>query len=189
MSLEQFQLGTALNDLVEVIRRYRIMLPGPLAILLRVMTMLEGTGRILAPEFNLMEMLEPYERKLIMRKLSPRRVWRSLSTFIGDWDDLFRQFPRQISSIFRLLQRQEIGVQLMHRHLEPSVNRVVFGLLVSALFVGSSLLWAFRAPPVIAEMSIFGVIGCFASGLLGYHLFRAIQHSGQLEEPEDKLRH
>jgi len=84
------------------------------------------------------------------------------------------------------LQRQEIGVQLMHRHLEPSVNRIVFGLMVSALFVGSSMLWAFRAPPVLADLSVLGVIGCLVSGLLGYHLFRAIQHSGHLEEPEDR---
>jgi ubiquinone biosynthesis protein len=188
MSLEQFQLGTALNDMIEAIRRYRIMLPGPLALLLRVMTMLEGTGRMLAPQFNLMEMLEPYQHKMVLKKLSPRRIWRNLATFVGDWDDLFRQFPRQIGSVFRLLQKQEIGVQLMHRHLEPSVNRVVFGLMVSALFVGSSMLWAFRAPPVLADISIFGAVGCLASGLLGYHLFRAIQHSGHLEEPEDRLR-
>jgi ubiquinone biosynthesis protein len=188
MPLEQFQFGTALNDLTEAVRRYRIMLPAPLALLIRVMVMLEGTGRILAPQFNLMEMLEPYQRKMVMKKLSPRRFWRLLATLGRDWDDLFRQFPRQLTSIFRLLQRQEIGVQLMHRHLEPSVNRVVFGMLVSALFVGSSMLWAFRAPPVLAEMSVFGVIGCFASGLLGYYLFRAIQHSGQLEESEDRLK-
>lgn len=184
MPLEQFQFGAALNDLTEAIRRYQIMLPAPLALLLRVMIMLEGTGRLLAPRFNLMELLEPYQRKAALKKFSPRRVWRRFAGVGSDWDDLFRQFPRQISSIFRLLQRQEIGVQLMHRHLEPSVNRVVFGLLVSALFVGSSMLWAFRAPPVLADISIFGIVGCFTSGILGYHLFRAIQHSGHLEEHE-----
>jgi ubiquinone biosynthesis protein len=133
-------------------------------------------------------MIEPYQRKMALKKYSPRRLWRRLATLGNDWDDLFRLFPRQFASIMRLLQKQEIGVQLMHRHLEPSVNRVVFGLLVSALFVGSSMLWAFRAPPVLADVSIFGVIGCFVSGLLGYHLFRAIQHSGHLEETDDRDR-
>jgi ubiquinone biosynthesis protein len=186
MPLEQFQFGTALNDLTEAIRRYHIMLPAPLAVLLRVMVMLEGTGRLLAPTFNLMEMLEPYQRKLLRKKLSPRRLWRRLASLGNDWDDLIREFPRQIGTMFRMLQKQEVGVQLLHRHLEPSVNRVVFGLLVSALFVGSSMLWAFKAPPVLEEVSVFGVIGCLVSGLLGYHLFRAIQHSGHLEEPNDK---
>ena len=188
MPLDQFQLGTALNDLTEAIRRYHIVLPSPLAVLLRVLVMLEGTARQLSPRFNLMELLEPYRRKMTMRKMSPRRMWRRLSRSVRDWDDLVRDLPRQLGSIFRMFQKQEIGVQLRHRHLEPSVNRVVFGLLVSALFVGSSMLWAFKAPPVLAEISVFGVIGCAVSGLLGYHLFRAIQHSGHLEEPDDKSK-
>ena len=54
-----------------------------------------------------------------------------------------------------MLERQEMGVQLLHRHLEPSVNRLVFGLMVSALFVGSSMMWAFNAPPLIAGASVF----------------------------------
>ena len=84
-----------------------------------------------------------------------------------------------------MLERQEMGVQLLHRHLEPSVNRLVFGLMVSALFVGSSMMWAFNAPPLIAGASVFGVIGCVVSALLGFRLFRAIQHSGRLEEYDE----
>ena len=31
MPLEQFQLGTALNDLTDAVRRYQVLLPAPLA--------------------------------------------------------------------------------------------------------------------------------------------------------------
>src|SRR5439155_5240403 len=55
MPLDQFQLGMALNDLTDAIRRYQVMLPPPLAMLLRVLVMLEGTGRLLSPKFNLVE--------------------------------------------------------------------------------------------------------------------------------------
>ena len=47
------------NELTDAIRRYHVMLPPPLALLLRVLVMLEGTGRLLAPDFNLVELLEP----------------------------------------------------------------------------------------------------------------------------------
>ncbi len=71
-----------------------------------------------------------------------------------------------------MFQRQEISVQLSHRHLEPSVNRLVFGLMVSAMFVGSSMLWASKAPPLWNDVSVFGVLGYAVSTFLGYHLFR-----------------
>jgi ubiquinone biosynthesis protein len=181
MPLEQFQLGTALNELTDAIRRFHIMLPSPLALLLRVLVMLEGTGRLLAPDFNLVELLEGYGRTSTLKKLSPKRALRRLLGTIGDWDDLIRAMPRQVGNVLRMLQRQEMMVQLDHRHLEPSVNRLVFGLMMSALFVGSAMMWASKAPPVWHDVSIFGALGCFTATALGYRLFRAIQHSGRLE--------
>jgi ubiquinone biosynthesis protein len=182
MPLEQFQLGAALNDLTEAIRRYHVMLPSPLALLLRVLVMLEGTGRLLAPDFNLVEMLEGYGRGGVLRKVSPKRTFRRLLTTLADWDELIRAMPRQLGNVLRMLQRQEMVVQLSHRHLEPSVNRLAFGLMMSALFVGSAVMWAAKAPPLWHDISIFGAAGCASSVVLGYRLFRAIQHSGRLEE-------
>lgn len=187
MPLEQFQLGIALNDLTDALRRYHVMLPSPLALLLRVLVMLEGTGRLLAPDFNLVELLEGYGRTNVLKKLSPKRRFRRLLSTLTDWDELIRALPRQVSSVFRMFQRQELTVQLSHRHLEPSVNRLVFGLMVSALFVGSAMMWAAKAPPLWNEISIFGTLGCFCSTVLGYRLFRAIQHSGRLEERDRDL--
>ena len=184
MPLAQFQLGTALNELTDAVRRYHIVLPPTLALLLRVLVMLEGSGRTLSPSFNLVELLEPYKRSAVLKKLSPRRAWRRLAGAVGDWEDLVRLLPRQVGNVLKMLQRQEVGVQLLHRHLEPSVNRLVFGLMVSALFVGSAMLWAASAPPLVAGTSVFGVIGCTLSALLGYYLFRAIQHSGRLDDEE-----
>ena len=59
--------------------------------------------------------------------------------------------------------------------------------MVSALFVGSAMMWAAKAPPLWNEVSVFGAFGCIVSASLGYHLFRAIQHSGKLEhrDPPD----
>ncbi len=186
MPLEQFQLGTALDELTDAIRRYHVMLPPPLALLLRVLVMLEGTGRMLAPDFNLVELLEPYKKTGMLKKLSPRRALRRLMGAVSDWDDLIRAFPRQLHNVMQMFQRREIGVELSHRHLEPSVNRLVFGLMVSSLFVGSAMMWALKAEPLVYGVSGFGVLGCFASAALGYRLFRAIQHSGKLEERDWK---
>lgn len=183
MPLEQFQLGSALNDLTSAIRRYHVLLPPPLAMLLRVLVILEGTGRLLSPQFNLVEMLEPQQRSLAWKRVSPRSMLKRLLAGARDWDDLIRGLPRQINGLLRQANRNELGVQLLHRHLEPSVNRLVFGLMVSALFVGSAMMWAAKAPPLLWDTSVFGVLGCFASVVFGLRLFRAIKHTGRLDEP------
>jgi ubiquinone biosynthesis protein len=184
MPLDQFQLGTALNDLTDAVRRFHVLLPAPLAMLLRVLVILEGTGRRLSPRFNLVALLEPYTRALVMKKLSPKRIVRQLMADLREWDDLLRGLPRQVTALFRQFNRQEVAVQLVHRHLEPSVNRMVFGLMMSALFLGSAIMWAAKAPPLLWDISIFGATGCVMAAVLGFRLFRAIQHSGKLEEHE-----
>jgi ubiquinone biosynthesis protein len=186
MPLDQFQLGAALNDLTAAIRRYRIALPSGLAMLLRVLVVLEGTGRRLSPQFNLVELIEPFQRTVRLRRFSPRSLLRRFLADARDWNDLLRGLPSQLGGILRAAHRQELGVQLLHRHLEPSVNRLVFGLMVSALFVGSAMMWAANVPPRIWDTSLFGMLGCFAGIVLGFRLFRAIQRSGKLEEHENR---
>lgn len=182
MSLDQFQLGSALDDLTEAIRKYHVALPPPIAMLLKVLIMLEGTARLVSPTFNLAAVLEPYRRQFARRRFSPRRLLRRVLTAASDWDEVMQGLPRLVRDLMTFARRQQFAVQLQHQHLEPSVNRLVFGMMTSALFVGSALLWAAKAPPLIEDISVFGALGCLVSGVLGFRLFRAIQHSGKLEE-------
>ena len=182
MPLDQFNLGAALDEVTEAIRRYHILLPAPLAMLLKVLIMLEGTTRILSPTFNLVEVLEPYRKQFVRRRLSPKLLMRRFLIAARDWDEVLQALPRLTRDLMTFARRQEFAVQLQHQHLEPSVNRLVFGMMTSALFVGSALLWALKAPPTMWDVSVFGSIGCVVSGVLGFRLFRAIQKSGKLED-------
>jgi ubiquinone biosynthesis protein len=62
--------------MIEIIQRYHIALPASLAMLIKVLVMLEGTARLLEPSFSLMEVLQPYQQKLWQRRLSPARQLR-----------------------------------------------------------------------------------------------------------------
>lgn len=182
MPLDQFQLGGALDELTESIRRFEIVLPSALALLLKVLIMLEGSARLLSPRFNLVEVLKPYRRGFVKRRVSPKRLLGRLLVAMRDWEEIAAGMPRLVRDLMVFARRQHFVVQLEHQHLEPSVNRLVFGFMVCALFLGSSLLWAMRAPPVIWDLPILGVCGCGLAFLLGTRLYRAILKSGRLEE-------
>ena len=150
--------------------------------LLKVLVMLEGTGRLLDPDFNLTGVLEGYRSQFLRRQFSPKRMLRRFMASARDWDDVFRNMPRMVRDLMRFTREKRFAVELKHQHLEPSVNRLVFGLMVCALFLGSSWLWAARTPPEIYGVSVIGALGCFTSTVFGYRLFRAIQKSGKLED-------
>ena len=180
-SLDQFDVGRALREITEVIWRHGIMLPARLAMLLKVLITLEGTGRLLNPKFNLMEVMTPYRRRLLMARLSPRRQWRKFRRILGELRRLADVLPRGLTEILQQVQNGQFDVHLDHRGLEPSVNRLVLGMLASALFLGSSLLLSREVPPRIYGISVPGFAGAALAIALGLRLWRAISKSGHLD--------
>ena len=99
--------------------------------------------------------------------------------------------------ILEQVQEGKFDVHLDHRGLGPSVNRLVLGLLASALFVGSSSLLSNQVPPLLfhqtepawlglKNVSILGLSGCILSLLIGLRLLRAIGKSGHLDQKVSK---
>ena len=197
--LENFDLSGALNEMVEIIRRYDIVLPAQAAMLLKTLIMLEGTSKLLNPQFSLMAVIQPMQRDIILRRLNPVRHLRKMRRVISELEHMAEVMPRRLIDILRQIQTGKFDVHLDHRRLGPSVNRLVMGLIVSSLFLGSSLILAMNVPPVLfhstdtsAELpwwmlgmrniSILGIAGISASVFMGLRLLLAIAKSGNLEE-------
>lgn len=183
--LNDFDLSGALNELTEMVRRYRILLPARVALLLKVLVMLEGTSQLLSPQFNLMDVIVPYQRKLILRRLSPKRRIQKFRRIYGEFENLIEALPRGVLEILQQVQSGKFDVHLDHRGLEPSVNRLVLGMLTSALFLGSSLMLSRHVPPklpIFGGISFVGLAGCILACALALRLIRAIYKSGHLDQ-------
>ncbi len=184
--LDQLDVSTALHESIEMIRRYRIALPSRMAMLIKVVVMLEGTSHKLDPRFNIMDVILPYQRSMIWQRMSPMRRLRKFQRFASDLERFVEVLPRGMIDILHQVQTGKFDVHLEHRGLQPSVNRLVYGMLTSALFLGSSLLLSRNVPPImhlplLGEFSLLGAFGCGTSLALGLRLMRAIYKSGSLD--------
>ena len=117
--------------------------------LLKTLITLEGTGKLLSPNFSLMEFLQPLHRRMLLRRLSPQRQLRKFMRFYVEAERLAEILPRRLTEILEQVQAGKFDVHLDHRGLEPSVNRLVLGMLTSALFLGSSLMLSSEVPPLL----------------------------------------
>jgi ubiquinone biosynthesis protein len=180
-SIEEIELGEALTGIIAIIRKHHIVLPARVAMLFKVLVMLEGTSSQLSADFSLADLLRPYRDKAIQRRLSPARVWRRMQTAFRDWNYLLEILPGDLSDILGRIKRGSFDVHLEHRRLETSVNRLVLGIVTAALFVGSATLWSSGVAPTIHGYSVPGALGCIVAVLLGGRLLLAIHRSGNLE--------
>lgn len=189
-SLDQFDLSGALRDMTEIIHRYRIMLPPQAALLLKTLVTLEGTTKLLSPSISLLELLQPLHRRIVLRRMSPQRQLRKFMRIYMEAEHLAEILPRRLTDILDQVQAGKFDVHLDHRGLEPSVNRLVLGLLTSALFLGSAVLLSSEVPPLLFpensylgfhRISLLGITGGVVSVMMGLRLLRAIYKSGHLD--------
>jgi ubiquinone biosynthesis protein len=179
-AIQNMNLGGALTNLFEIIRRYNITLPPPLSLLLRTLVELEGTAQRLSPEFSLAEVFQPYYEKMVRRRLSVRHIFGQLQHTYRDWARLAQSLPRDLEDVLKRVREGSFAVHLDLRHIDPVTNRLVLGVMTAALLVSSALLWSMKAPPTIRGVSVFGAAGYLIAAYLGWRLLRAIKKSGDI---------
>ena len=149
-------------------------MPANLALLLKALIVLEGTSRQLDRSFSLAEMIQPYYRRAVQEKLSPRRIFRHVRRMFLEWDHLMRTLPGDVGDILERTKRGQFTFHFEHRRLETSVALLVDGLVTSAMFLGASLMLCFKVPPApFFDLSIPGVLGFVFSLFLVWRVFRA----------------
>lgn len=193
-SMDQFDLAGALNALTDLLHKHSIKLPNQSALLLKMLISLEGTLSELGASFDSLKVIRSLAHKTMLRRLSPRRRMRQARRIYLEAESFLESAPDEVVSLMQMVRRGETRVTLEHQRLGPSVNRLVLGVMASAVFLGSSLLLAQRVPPMmslplyfftIEPISFFGLMGIIGSMAVMLWLLIAIGRSGHLTRQND----
>lgn len=180
-SLSEIDLSELLHSLTAMIRNHHIILPADIALLIKTLVMLEGTSRQLSRDFNLLELVEPYLMESMRRRWTPQGILERLSSRYQDWDRLLEVLPGDLGEVLTQLKEGRLRIVQTHQGLDRPVNRLVLGLIDAALFLGSCVLLAGDAPPLLWGMSIWGLAAGVAFLAVGWRLWRAMKRSGGLD--------
>ncbi|TWU51187.1 ABC1 kinase family protein [Rubripirellula reticaptiva] len=193
-SFGEFDLTGALNELSDVLHRHAIKLPNQSALLLKMLISLEGTLRELGASFDSLDVVKKYVRGSMIRRLSPRRRIRQARRVYLETENFLESAPDELITLLKMARQGSLRVTLEHQKLGPTVNRLVLGLMASAVFLGSSLLLAMKVPPLlfhepgafgIQDLSLIGTFGAFSSITVMMWLVLAINRSGHLTRGND----
>jgi ubiquinone biosynthesis protein len=175
VSLARIEVRALIDDGFEISRKYRLKFPRDLLLLGKTLSTLEGITHQLDPEFDTVERLKPYVRKLAERKYNPREILRAARRILAEYITLFRNLPGDLIPTLRKLREGRLKVEFEHRGLdnlisqtERSTNRLSFSLIIAALIVGSSLIMQTE------RFFILGVSGFIIAGILGLGLVIAM---------------
>lgn len=187
LPLEKLDLGSLLSDLLALLGRFHLKLPGNYTLMLKALISLETLGRGLDPQFDLVHEASPYVRDLVMERWRPERLARDLKLTFMDVGGFLKRTPEQLTKIMHKMQHGNLSIEFRHRGLEDYIhtldkvsNRLSFALVISALLVGSSFIMGTAIEPRLMGYPWLGVIGFGVAGFLGFWLAIGILRSGRL---------
>jgi ubiquinone biosynthesis protein len=186
--LKQLSLGAMLNDLVSILRDHHIALPADLALLIKAFITLEGMGRELDPDFDMAGAAMPILERALRARYTPsalfRRGWKSASEMLG----LVADLPHDLSRLLRAARRGrlEIHIDVTHlkhvgNQLDRAANRLVVGIVVAALIIGSSIVMTVPGGPKLMGLPLFGLVGYLGAAAGGVWLLLSIWRSGKAD--------
>ncbi len=148
LDMPELRLTSNVGELFTVIQRNRIILPANTFLLLKTLAMAQSLGRGLDTNYNFFESLQVYVNKLFKERYSLSAVLNRLPGAALDMVLLGIDFPKQLLRIVRSIERGNLnvktdvsGLEVHLEHLERLVNRMVLGLLVSALILAAALIF------------------------------------------------
>lgn len=185
--LQDLKVGRLLLDFIEILTEYRIKFPSNMMLLSRALIAMEGIGRQLDPDFNMVEQLKPFTEKIVKERYSPTNVSKELTKTLHSYHALGKSLPRDIKEFINRVNRNKFKIDLEHRGLErlitdidKSTNRISFSMVIAALIIGSSLIMQTDKGPILFGFPILGLLGYTVAGFLGFGLAIAILRSGRM---------
>lgn len=182
--LKEIDTGRAILEVMEIMRRHRLMAQTQYALLDKALLEMEGLARELDPDFDPVEVARPYVRSLWLERWRPDVLLGMMRRNITDTMNLVRHLPGRVDNILGKLERGELGVEFKHqglvpltRAIEASSNRVTVGLVLAALIVGSSMIITTGVEPKIFGLPALGLVGYLISGVGGLWLVWSILSS------------
>lgn len=186
-SLKNMNIIAILSDLLTLFIENDLKMPSDFYLLLRAIIIIQASGKKLSPEFDIIEHMEPYAKKIIKEQLSIRHLTKDAYVSITELMYLLRDLPSESREIIERIKRGKIKVDIEHKGLDPMLstheqisNRIAFAIVLASIVIGSSLIALSKIPPLWNGVPIIGIAGFLGAGILGFWLLISILKHGKM---------
>jgi ubiquinone biosynthesis protein len=178
-SLENLRFGEAIGELLELIRRHGLRLPGNLALLFKTLVMCEGLLQQMDPDSSLTDYLEPAAGKLVYERFAGDHWAERMRDSAVDAAELSIELPRRIDRVLGEVERGNLRVWTRVQDLDANitrferiVERANATMLASACIVALAVVMLFYHPQ--GWQTWIGIVFWIAVAAAAVHVVRTL---------------
>ncbi len=186
-SVGELSAAAVTRELGAVSFRNGLQLPGELALLLRVVSMSEGLGLMLDPEFRYLKFAAPIVRENWRRGRSLRAGFARLGRATAEAADLGLELPKRAGRLLGRAERGELELGVRHEgldrfahELQGMTNRLSLSMLLAASVVALAVALGVNGMPGVERyVRVLFALGFLFSLAFGAWLLVSILRAGR----------
>ncbi len=148
--LKDLHFAEMLRDLLQILRDHNLSLPPDLSMFFKVLLTLEGLGRSMDPEFQIIPVAKPFLERAIQARYAPEALKKNALAKGKAALDLLTGLPEDLRSLIKSAKRgrlrfhvQSEDLERLTRGMNEASNRLTIGIILAAMIVGTSILASF----------------------------------------------
>lgn len=152
-SLQKMSLGKIMIEIFTIAYKHEIKIPSDIAILAKVILTLESIIEGLDEHFSIMKAVEPYGKKLIMKRYNPLNMASQITKDLIDNAKIISSLPKELKDISQTLKKGKLHfdvnifrlqdimkrLDLITNKLSFSIILLAFSILMTGLVIGASI--------------------------------------------------
>ncbi len=165
LALSDLNAGKILIEATQIAVRHQIQVPGDWMLVFKAILTIEGMGRTLDPDFDLLAMSEDLVSDLVKNQYSMQRISKDLMWVAKDAASLLQILPRQIRWMFRKFNSNDFAFEIkvpeiegIRRQLEINGKRTSMSVVIAGLLVAGSLGLSYTQGQFIGDYPALTVI-------------------------------
>ncbi|WP_231433725.1 MULTISPECIES: ABC1 kinase family protein [unclassified Chryseobacterium] len=169
-SLKDIDANVVMNKMKDVLKDNRLHMPDYFYLLFKGIGLIEGVGRSINPDLDVVKSLKPYSKKIFARKLSPESLMKVGVEKMMNFTDNVDEIPKELRSVLQKLDENKFTVTSEIKNIEKtnqliksSIVNLILAMILGANIIATAIVFVSESGPRIGEMSLVAVLGfCFS---------------------------
>jgi ubiquinone biosynthesis protein len=172
-SLKEINPQAIINKMKDVLKDNRLHMPDYFYLLFKGIGLIEGVGRTINPDLDIVKSLSPYTKKILGKKINPKNILKTGMDRMMNFTDNVDEIPKELRSVLQKLDENKFTVSSEIKNIEKtnqliksSIVNLILAMILGANIIATAIVFVSESGPRIGEMSLVAVLGFIFSILL-----------------------
>lgn len=172
-SLQDINVQVIINKMKDILKDNRLYMPDYFYLLFKGISLIEGVGRSINPDLDIVKSLHPYTKKIFTKKINPKNLLKTGMDRMMNFTDNVDEIPKELRSVLQKLDENKFTVSSEIKNIDKtnqliksSVINLILAMVLGANIIATAIVFSSESGPRIGELSLVAVLGFVFSIIL-----------------------